>query len=54
MTKEQLIGILASILAPIVGRFLANIAAERLYAQLARVDQKALDDLLARYIEEER
>ena len=52
MTKEQLIGILAAIIVPITGRFLANVAAERLYAQLARVDQKALDDLLSRYVEE--
>jgi len=53
MTKDQIIGILATIIAPITGRFLGNIAAERLYAQLACVDQEAIDDLLIRLAEAE-
>ena len=49
---EPSILILVTIIEPVVGRYLANMAAQRLYAQLGRVDQEALDDLLARYVEE--
>ncbi len=49
---EPQVETLAAIIAPITGRFLANVAAARLYAQLARVDQQAIDSLLARCIEE--
>jgi len=52
MTEEEAAGILAAIIAPIVGRYLAAIAAQRIYDELKQVDQEALDDLLARYIEE--
>jgi len=53
MTEEEAAGILAAIIAPIVGRYLAAEAAQRLYDELARIDHEALDDLLARYVEEE-
>jgi len=49
VTQEELVGVLAAIIAPIVGRYLARVAAERIYTLLAVVDQVALDDLLARY-----
>ena len=51
MTEEETVGILAAIIAPIVGRYLAAVAAQRLYDALKAVDQEALDDLLARYSE---
>ena len=50
---EPQVETLAAIIAPITGRFLANVAAERLYAQLARIDQQAIDDLLIRLAEAE-
>ena len=53
MTEEELAGILAAIIAPIVGRYLAPIAAQRIYDELKQVDQEALDELLVRYIGEE-
>ena len=49
---EPSILVLVAIIEPVVGRYLASMAAQRLYAQLGRVDQEALDDLLARYAEE--
>ena len=49
---EPSILILVTIIEPVVGRYLANMAAQRLYAQLGRVDQEALDHLLTRYAEE--
>ncbi|HUW13972.1 MAG TPA: hypothetical protein VM537_29885 [Anaerolineae bacterium] len=49
---ESSILVLVAIIEPVVGRYLANLAAQRLYAQLARVDQEALDHLLTRYAEE--
>ena len=51
--EAECAGILAAIIAPIVGRFLAPLAAGRIYDELKAVDQEALDDLLARYIEED-
>jgi len=53
MTEEEAAGILAAIIDRIVGRYLAAIAAQRLYAALKEVDQEALDELLVRYSEEE-
>jgi hypothetical protein len=47
-----LAGILAAMIAPIVGRYLAALAAQRIYDELKALDQQALDELLARYIEE--
>jgi len=52
MTEEELAGLLAAIVEPIVDRYLAAIAAQRLYDQLKHIDQQALDDLLIRYSEE--
>jgi hypothetical protein len=52
VTEKELAGILAAILAPIIGRYLAAVAAQRLYDQLKHIDQQALDDLLIRYSEE--
>jgi len=53
MTEEELTGILAAIIVPIVGRYLAAEAARRIYDELKRIDQEALDELLVRYIEGE-
>ena len=53
MTEEELIGVLAAIIAPIVGRFLANAAAQQLYLQLAIADQDALDELIISYTDVE-
>lgn len=52
MTEEGLIAVLAKILAQWIGRYLGKYAAPRLYAELARVDKEALDDLLVRYDKE--
>lgn len=53
MTEEEAVGILAAIIESIVGRYLAALAAQRIYDELKRVDQAALDELLIRYAEEE-
>jgi len=49
VTEEEITMIVAAMIDPIVGRYLARIAAERIYTLLSIVDQDTLDDLLARY-----
>jgi len=50
---EPQVETLAAIIVPITGRFLGDIAARKLYSQLARIDQQAIDDLLIRLAEAE-
>ena len=49
---EPQVLVLAAIIETVTGRYLAVYAAQRLYEQLARIDQQALDALLNRYVEE--
>lgn len=48
MTREEAIDVLASIVSPIVGRYLAECVAERLYEVLSGLDKEATDRLLGR------
>ena len=46
MTKKETIDVLVGIVAPIVGRYLAERVAERLYEVLSGLDKEATDRLL--------
>ena len=48
MTREEAIAVLARIVSPIVGRYLAECVAERLYEVLSGLDKEAADRLLER------
>ena len=46
MTREQAIDVLAGMIGPIIGRYLAESVAERLYEVLSGLDKEATDRLL--------
>ena len=46
MTRKEIIDVLAGIVDPIVGRYLAECVAERLYEVLSGLDKEATDHLL--------
>ena len=52
MTEEEMIGTLAAVVEPEIGRYLAELAAQRLAEELEKVDGgvEALADLVAGYI----
>jgi len=51
MSEEELQSILAEILTPLVGAFLARACAGRLYQELERADHDGWVEVLARYSE---
>ena len=48
MKREEAIKVLADMVSPIVGRYLAACVAEKLYETLSGLDKEATDRLLAR------
>jgi hypothetical protein len=48
MTRSKAIEILARIISPVVGRYLAERVAERLYDVLSSLDREATDSLIGR------
>ena len=48
MMREEAINVLAGIVSPIVGRYLAECVAKRLYEVLSGLDKEATDRLLER------
>jgi len=55
MTEEQAVQILTDIMAPVIGEYLAEYAARKLYTTLVAIDEEALHRLLDLLtVEEER
>ena len=48
MKREEAIDVLAHMISPIVGRYLAACVAEKLYETLSGLDKEAIDRLLKR------